>query len=779
VLFPGVVFRGQVFYERDVHLIWYAQIESFVRAVRGGSWPLWDPYVSFGHPMLANSNTQVLYPPNWINLLLAPESAYVFLSLAHVAWAGLGLLRLARRLGMSEGASALAGATWMASGPLLSLVNVWHHLAGASWVPWVFLAAESTLASPSFRGVALWGGALGIQLLAGSPDMSAFTGAAIAAFTLTRLDWRQPLGAANRHRLLAAILSLLFGLALSAAQLLPTVETAGRSMRWSIDPALRGAIGSLHPLGALAKVLSPIPLGELPLDPVRGRALLDEGMPFLRSLYLGVPALALALAAFGGGAPGSGRHRGFFAGLGAGAGAFALGHHTWIYGASVSVFPVLRMLRYPSKALVLAALAWALLVGLGFDRWRKGASGSPRSRLLGVSLPLAAATVLLAVEWHAARDPPAFLGRLLVSEATLGRTWTEVLAGTVVPLAAAWLCAAAALAASLVPRRPEATAWALAVLAIADLAFAGGRVNRTTSREFYRYRPSLLDAVDQHDLSRLYVRSYPETLPLRGVENPYKIAGYPEGIGFEAGRALGARLALMPPVGAAWGLFASWEPDLLGLYPDHLATLMAAVGKTERTPAFRRWLELGAVRHVAALDEGGLSDLEFLRDLPTPLVLPLRLYRVGRPLPRTYVVGGARVADGEESLRALGDPAFDPRREVVLASGAASPASLPGTSQVTDLRADRVRLHAILSAPGYLVLVDTYDPGWRARMDGGSEVVVLRANGSFRAVPLPAGEHDVEMVYRPPSVLLGLGISATAIGLGLLALLLPRGGPAA
>ncbi len=122
------------------------------RAVRGGSWPVWDPYVSFGYPMLANPNTQVLYPPTWISLLLAPETAYATLALAHPAWAGLGLFRLARRLGMSAGGGAVAGAAWVASGPLLSLVNVWHHLAGAAWIPWVFLAAENALTFPSIRG---------------------------------------------------------------------------------------------------------------------------------------------------------------------------------------------------------------------------------------------------------------------------------------------------------------------------------------------------------------------------------------------------------------------------------------------------------------------------------------------------------------------------------------------------------------------------------------------------------------------------------------------------
>ncbi|PYQ16308.1 MAG: hypothetical protein DMF79_18775, partial [Acidobacteria bacterium] len=121
--------------------------------------------------------------------------------------------------------------------------------------------------------------------------------------------------------------------------------------------------------------------------------------------------------------------------------------------------------------------------------------------------------------------------------------------------------------------------------------------------------------------------------------------------------------------------------------------------------------------------------------------------------------------------RLLVDPAFDPRHEVVLASGLPSPGggSVPGTSQVTDLRADRVRLHARLRSPGYVVLVDTYDPGWRARIDGVA-APVLRANETFRAVALPAGEHNVEMIYRPPSVLRGLAITAAAVGLGLLAL---------
>jgi uncharacterized membrane protein YfhO len=77
-----------------------------------------------------------------------------------------------------------------------------------------------------------------------------------------------------------------------------------------------------------------------------------------------------------------------------------------------------------------------------------------------------------------------------------------------------------------------------------------------------------------------------------------------------------------------------------------------------------------------------------------------------------------------------------------------------------------VLLEADLDAPGLVVVVDAWDPGWRARVDG-RPAEVLRANGAFRAVAAPAGRHVVEMRYRPWPVALGLALS----GLGLVALL--------
>jgi hypothetical protein len=139
----------------------------------------------------------------------------------------------------------------------------------------------------------------------------------------------------------------------------------------------------------------------------------------------------------------------------------------------------------------------------------------------------------------------------------------------------------------------------------------------------------------------------------------------------------------------------------------------------------------------------------------------LRVSRVERTLPRAYFTSCVTAASDQASaLDLLRDPGFDPRRETVLVGEGGSRCEEEGwlEAQVVAYEPERVVIEVDAPRPGYLVLTDSYYPGWQAMVDGAA-TTILRANGFFRAVALDEGPQRVEFVFRPSSLGWGALIS--------------------
>ena len=138
-------------------------------------------------------------------------------------------------------------------------------------------------------------------------------------------------------------------------------------------------------------------------------------------------------------------------------------------------------------------------------------------------------------------------------------------------------------------------------------------------------------------------------------------------------------------------------------------------------------------------------------------------------MPRAYVVHETRVvADTEARLRMLGDAGYPLGETVVLETGAPETyvAPSPPAATIAVDSADRVEIEIVTSAPGYLVLRDSFYPGWDVAVDG-APGTVLKADHAFRAARIDApGTHRVEFAYRPRSVRRGFAMT----GAGLLVL---------
>jgi hypothetical protein len=161
----------------------------------------------------------------------------------------------------------------------------------------------------------------------------------------------------------------------------------------------------------------------------------------------------------------------------------------------------------------------------------------------------------------------------------------------------------------------------------------------------------------------------------------------------------------------------------------------------------------------------------------------VRLYESPGAYGRSYFPARTRIAADDEAWEELRRPGFDPAGVALVAPpppGTSLPPPRPaGAWAVARFAADepeRAELTTSASVASLLVLTRSWDPGWEARVDG-ERVPLLRAQLALVAVVVPPGEHRIELLYRPLSFRVGLGLSAAGL-LAVLALALaaPPGG---
>ncbi len=438
-----LAFTNLILARGDTFLYFYPYWAYRAQALLAGRLPLWDPLLFMGAPFLANSQAGVLYPLNWLLALLPAPQAVKVAILLHVSIAGLGVYALARRaLGQSALAACLAAALYSLGGYLTSQIEHVNQLQGLAWLPWLIVAVHilvqrlataprplRAILPPSLAAAVL----IALQILAGHTQTAFISIAGASSYALVlsfltprsptpphphtpiakhpeRSEWAptHPHTSTLPHLLLTLLAITAAAIALSAAQVLPTLELSGQSLR----------TGGLPLREALSFSLDPRLLGRA-LLPGYSRALFSEFVA-----YLGVVGFALAVAGL--------KRRPeqlallALAALGLG---FSLGVFDPLY-ALLAAFPPFNLFRAPARWLALFALALALLAGSGLDAF---ASTSLRRKWAMLLTPLG----LMALTPLAARLVPAGeTGPLGLPQ------WMDV-AGWLLPLAAlaalAWL----------------------------------------------------------------------------------------------------------------------------------------------------------------------------------------------------------------------------------------------------------------------------------------------------------------------------------------------------
>ena len=159
----------------------------------------------------------------------------------------------------------------------------------------------------------------------------------------------------------------------------------------------------------------------------------------------------------------------------------------------------------------------------------------------------------------------------------------------------------------------------------------------------------------------------------------------------------------------------------------------------------------------------------------------VKIYENRDALPRAFVIADWQwQPDTAAAVTAMSAPGFDPRRTAVLVGDGNTPSPQPemrpaqpaATAQIVAYAPERVVVR-VAGDGGLLVLSDANYPGWAATLDG-APVASYAADGLFRAVFVPAGEHEVVFAFRPRSYHVGAVVSLLGLGGVLIGVVMKR-----
>jgi hypothetical protein len=710
--FPGVLFGGTTFIIRDYGMfsypVAYFQRQCFWRA----ELPLWNPFNNCGLPFLAQWNTLTLYPLSLIYLLLPLTWALSFFCLAHLFWGGLGMYFLAQRWTNHRLAAGLAGVIFSFNGLSLNFLMWPSHIATFSWLPWVLWLGQRAWRQGG--KALLWGTAAGaMQMLAGGPETILVTW--LILVVLACGDWVREEGL--RRKLVWRFLAMGILVALiCAVQLLPFLELLAHSQRDKDYSA------STHdwsmPFWGWANFLVPL----FRTSPTAQGVFLQNGQYWTSSYYAGIGTVLLAAVAVWRVRDWRVRALAALALLGL---VLALGDCTLLYRGLRACFPGIGFLRYPVKFVILVLAVAPLLVAYGVAALSARGRKAGRFELIGTLLMLLLVGAIVAVDWKSSLPEDAWRA-----------TWQSGLSR------AAFLVLILMVAAVLLGsagRRRVLFGCLLLVLFWLDLMTHAPTQNPSVNYSAYEpgWARTQLKLNPEPRLGEARVMLLPAALeylrynPMAGLEETY----------LRNRLAIRVNCNLLDEVPQIDGFFS--------LTPREVSRV-TRLPYDQPDQGFPRLLDFLGVSQTTVA--GKMCEWA-----PRPSAMPL------------VTVGQRPVfADDRTAFDALSQTNIDLRQVVFMplaARGSISVTQQPA-ARVLDARFANQWISIQTEAPtaSLVVISQTYFPAWRAYVDG-QATKIWRANYAFQALQVPAGLHQVSLVYEDRMFYFGALVSLAATGI--------------
>ena len=706
----------------DLYLQFLSWRDFGFRELAKGNLALWNPHIFSGAPYFGAMQAALLYPPNWLFLILPLPAAVNWTTALHVFGIGAFMFCWMRVRGLHLVASFLAGCLVMFCGAQFLHIFVGHlpHTLAMTWAPLVFCAIDALFETRNFRWCLVGMFAIALQVLAGFPQHVFYTAIIAGLYSALRLI-------GNWNWSLAGCLLAIYpgGAALSAVQLLAANQTMRETVR-GIPLPFKFASTLPFPPENFITLLVPNFFNDA--AGYWGRGYLWE-----TTLFVGVTGFLLALYAA---TYCDRRIKWIPLTVLCAALLFALGAHTPLYRFLYDFVPGFNKFRSVSKFIFSASLFLILLAATGLDRLLRQRKMEPKF-IVGA--------VLLA----------AFLGiaGLWTAETSSWRSLMDA----VHALGESYLLPEFYASSGLAVRSQHSAAMSFALAAVVCAVFAGlSALLKSEARAFHGI--VLLGVAEMF----LFARAARPTFDSASVINQDETSFLREHAGDY--RIMNR---FVPNSAMSIGAFDLWGYD-------------ASV--TRRYAEFFAWSQ-GEDPNTATQDVNfksvdPLYSMLRLRYILLPQPGNFQAFEVETPpMPHLQLVSKYRILKGRDAiLNDLGSPDFIPTTEVILETGPDPqpvPAENSGEAKIVAASTDSLTIEAEVVQPAILLVTDVYTPSWRAVSLPGSvqsSYHLQPANYILRAVPLAAGNHRLRIEYFSQGFEAGKWISLASLVLFLAAI---------
>ncbi len=712
-VFSPMFFMGKAIFHRDYHFITYPFRYFLGQAYQQGVIPYWVPNVYGGMPFMSLFHPGVFYPPSILFFLQDTVLAINLFYFLHFLVLGVFLFLLGKLWGLSFAARLCSSVTGMLSGFIFGSVLLSNYFMAAVWLPmifWLYLKYRQEKRIGYFIGTVL---AIASQTLASCPEISVMTVLLLFLHQLWFASKEEGITAYLRITVSLG-LAVVLALGLSALQLWPSAKLMPHSPR---------ALGMTYEAHSTWSLESP-KLATLVLSPgyIGDSSTGDFLYGFLHTVHMGLLALIFIFIGF---FVRKEKPIGFWLVVFLFGIWFALGKYNPLYEYIYHSVPLLELFRFPSKFFYVSSFAAVFLTGYVLDYILK----HTESRRLKI-IPVLSVLILIfgMVAILGIWQPTLGIENSMVILFVFGLVYILFYFGKL-----------------------KKTVFTIMVflLIFIDLSIKEFKLLPLIDRSFYDEKPVYMKYLQNtFGKSRIFSGS---------IQKDPDVADFPN-----APSALHSvkvmKQYLAPYTGMVYGVENVVGRPGLGLGLKYQLLWMSVLRQSN--PEMRlRILERSNVGYWINLDQ----ETRFNED-GEPVIRPDRIYVLKDALPRAYLAPKMRVLEEKAVLNTYYAASFEPLKEVLLTQPVEFQPSDHFQGQVEQVayRLNHVTIKTRQDGNGFLVLNDTYFPGWTVTVDG-KEREILKANHYYRAVQLGPGEHTLEFDYFPEGFREGLIVSSICL----------------